>query len=387
MHVIPYAIGRFAFRAGKIVAPRHPAASIGRRRRAAVVAAFTVALVHADAAMALTNDEILNLSGADRAQILVAGAQNEGEVVFYSSLIVDKPLRPLVEAFMKKYSFLKATYWRGDTEGIVAKLVAEERSGKPVVDVMEGAGIGEAAITTGFVVPYRTPVMNAYPQTYRDPHGLWSPTRLSYFALGYNTKLVAAADVPKTYDDLLDPRWQGKMAWRVGDSTGVPMFLTNLRLAWGEDRAAAYFKALAGQRPINFGAGSARALVDRVIAGEYPIALGIFAHHPLSSKNKGAPVDSQLLAPVASTAGTLVVAKGLPHPYAAMLLVDFILSEEGQGILAQAGFFPADPNVPPLPWLMPLVPRNAHVQENFISPEKARDYSESSQKIFDALFR
>ena len=350
-------------------------------------AVFAFAFAHAGAAQALTSDEILKLSGPDRTQSLVDGAKKEGEVVFYSSLIVDKPLRPLVQAFMKKYPFIKATYWRGDTEGIVAKLIAEERSGHPVVDVMEGAGIGAAANTTGFLASYKTPVLDVYPPDYRDPHGLWAPTRLSYFALGYNTKLVAPADVPKTYEDLLDPRWKGKMAWRIGDATGADFFLTNLRLAWGEDKAIDYFKKLARQNIINFAAGSARTLVDRVIAGEYPLALGIFAHHPLSSKNKGAPVDSQLLAPVASTAGTLAVAKDLPHPYAAMLLVDFILSEDGQGVLAQAGFFPANPNVPPLPWLMPVVPRNAHVAENFISPEKAEEYSKSSEKIFETLFR
>jgi ABC-type Fe3+ transport system substrate-binding protein len=359
-------------------------ASCGSRLLAAILAA---AFVQVGAAKALTSDEILKLGGPERQQILIDGAKKEGEVVFYSSLIVDKPLRPLVEAFMKKYPFIKATYWRGDTEGIVAKLIAEERSGHPVVDVMEGAGIGAAANTTGFLASYKTPVLDSYPPDYRDPQGIWAPTRLSYFALGYNTKLVSPADVPKTYDDLLDPRWQGKMAWRVGDATGAAFFLTNLRLAWGEDKAMDYFKKLAQQRIINFAAGSARTLVDRVIAGEYPIALGIFAHHPLSSKNKGASVDSQLLAPVASTAGTLAVAKDLPHPYSAMLLVDFILSEEGQTVLAQAGFFPANPRVPPLPWLIPVVPRNAHVPENFIGPQKAEEYASRSQKIFDTLFR
>lgn len=358
-----------------------------RRCRNLAAATLMITLVHADAATALTNDEIFALSGPGRTQTLVDGAKQEGHVVFYSSLIVDSPLRPLTEAFMKKYPFLDMAYWRGDTDDIAAKLIAEERAGRVMADVMEGAGIGEAAIGTGFVVPFHTPVMESFPQTYRDPRGLWAPTRLSYFALGYNTKLVSAADVPKSYDDLLDPRWKGKLAWRVGDATGATMFLTNLRLAWGEDKAAAYFKALAGQNLIDFAAGSARTLVDRVIAGEYPIALGIFAHHPLASKNKGAPVDSQLLAPVASTAGTLVVPKGAPHPYAAMLLVDFILSEEGQSVLAQAGFFPANPAVPPLPWLMPVVPRNAQVPENFIGPDKARDYAETSQKIYDALFR
>ncbi len=126
---------------------------------------------------------------------------------------------------------------------------------------------------------------------------MWTPTRLSYYSIAYNTRLVPADKVPKSYDDLLDPQWKGKIAWRIGSASGTPLFITNLRLAWGEEKARAYFEKLKEQKIVNFGAGSARTLVDRVIAGEYAIALNIFAHHPLISKAKGAPVNSQLLDP------------------------------------------------------------------------------------------
>ena len=227
----------------------------------------------------------------------------------------------------------------------------------------------------------------AYPEQYRDPAGLWTPTRLSYYSIGYNTKLVAANKVPKTYADLLDPQWKGKMAWRIGSSTGTPLFLTNLRLAWGDENAARYFEKLKGQMIANFGAGSARTMVDRVIAGEYAIALNVFAHHPLISKAKGAPVDSQLMDPVASTAATMAVVKGVRHPHAAMLLVDFILSKEGQEILLGAQYFPADPDVAPSPLLASVVPKIAGVRENFIGPEKLLRYNDSSEEIFQRLFR
>jgi iron(III) transport system substrate-binding protein len=149
----------------------------------------------------------------------------------------------------------------------------------------------------------------------------------------------------------------------------------------------AYFDRLKDQKIVNFGAGSARTLVDRVIAGEYAIALNIFAHHPLISKGKGAPVSSQLMDPVATTAATMSVVKGLHHPYAAMLLVDYILSKEGQGILARAEYFPVDPDVAPLPALAPVVPRIAGVPENFVGPDKLIKYTDSSEEIFQKLFR
>src|SRR5207237_5217575 len=186
----------------------------------------------------------------------------------------------------------------------------------------------------------------AYPIQYRDPAGMLTPTRHSYYSIAYSTRLVPADKVPKSYDDLLDPQWKGKMAWRIGSASGTPLFITNLRLAWGEERARAYFEKLKEQKIVNFGAGSARTLVDRVIAGEYAIALNIFAHHPLISKAKGAPVNSRLMDPVAATAATMGIVKGAKHPNAALLLIDFILSKEGQEVLAAADYFPADPQVP-----------------------------------------
>ena len=172
-----------------------------------------------------------------------------------------------------------------------------------------------------------------------------------------------------------------------GPSSGTPLFLTTIRLARGEAKANEYFRKLATQKVINFGAGSARTLVDRVIAGEFPIALNIFAHHPLISRAKGAPVNSQLMDPVASTAGTMVIPKGVRNPHAALLLAEFILSQEGQQILANADYFPVRPDVPPKDVLASVIPARAGVPELFISSDQLNEYTESSQKIFDEMFR
>jgi ABC-type Fe3+ transport system substrate-binding protein len=344
-------------------------------------------LMHASLAQAQTASDILTYSGSDRDQKLLEGARKEGQVVFYSAMIVNQALRPLADGFMKKYPGVKMTFWRGDTEEIIAKLTAEVRAGNLVGDLIEGTGIGELAIAANLVQPYQTPVSQQYPPHYRDPRNLWTATRLSYFSAAYNTKLVPANQAPKTYADLLDPKWKGKLSWRIGTSSGTPLFIMNLRLAWGEERAMAYFKKLKEQQVVNFGSGSARTLVDRVMAGEYPIALNIFAHHPLISAAKGAPVASVLMDPVASTTATMVVPKGIKHPYAAMLLTDFILSKEGQAIMAQAEYFPSHPDVPPLESLASIVPTKAGVPENFISPENLLKFNESSEQIYQDLFR
>ncbi len=362
----------------------------GRRRGIAAIAAMAAALsalIPAASAAALTTEEILNYQGIDRAQVLLDGAKKEGEVVLYSGIIVNQALRPIAEAFMQAYPFLKLTYLRADSEELVAKLTAEVRANNVVADLAEGTGIAEEAIGAGIVQPFSTPVLATYPERYRDPNHLWAPTRLSYFSIAYNTKLVPPDKVPKTYADLLDPQWKGKMAWPFRAATGTDLFVTNLRMAWGDDKAMDYFKVLAGQGIINFASGSARTLVDRVIAGEYPIALAIYAHHPLISAGKGAPVNSQLMDPVASAAGTIVAVKGMKHPYAAMLLVDFVLSEKGQQILAAAEYFPARPDVAPLPQLAAVVPQKAGFTENFIGPDAMNKFTPGTEAIVQELFR
>ena len=350
-------------------------------------AMICVAFLTSTGAHALTQEEILNYRGADRDQILLDGAKKEGEVVFYASVIVNQALRPIAEGFMKKYPGVKLGYWRADAPELIAKITAESRAHNIVADVIEGTGMAELAVAAGLVQKYQSPVSDEYPSQYRDPRNLWTSTRLSYFSIAYSTKNVASNEVPKTYEDLLDPKWQGKLAWRVGSVTGTELFITNLRMAWGEEKALAYFHKLAGQKMINFGSGSARTLVDRVMAGEFPLALNIFAHHPLISAQKGAPVNSQLMDPVPSSPSTMAVMKDLRHPYAAMLLVDFVLSKEGQGIMAKAEYFPSRPDVLALPHLQAVVPQKAGVPENFISPENMLKYAEGSNRIYQDLFR
>lgn len=331
--------------------------------------------------------DIFKYDGPDRQQRLIEGARKEGQVVLYSAMIVNQALRPIADKFGKTYPFIKMTYWRADSEDIAQKASAEVRAGNVVGDVLEGTGVGEQAVQAGLLTPYTTPSIAAYPAHYSDPAHMWTPTRLSYYSIAYNTRLVPENKVPKTFEDLLDPQWKGKMAWRIGSASGTPLFITNLRLAWGEERARAYFEKLKEQKIVNFGAGSARTLVDRVIAGEYAIALNIFAHHPLISRAKGAPVNAKLLDPVASTAATIGVVKGAKHPHAALLLIDFVLSRQGQEILLGADYFPADPAVPPAAMLAPVVPKLAGVPENFIGPDKLIKYTNSSEEIFRQLFR
>lgn len=350
------------------------------------IAAAVGAITLLNAARAAPKINPLTYSGPDREAKLIAGAKREGKVVFYSGMIANQALQPIANAFQKKYPFVKLSFWRADSEDILAKLLAESRGDNHIGDVIEGTGVGEQAVKANLAQPFTTPTLKEFPKKYLDPDDMWAPTRLSYFGTAYNTHLVPPGHEPKTYEALLDPQWKGKMAWSFGPEVGTALFLTNLRIAWGESKAMAYFKKLAKQHVVNYGA-TARTVVDRVMAGEFSLGLGIYAHHPLISKAQGAPVDTVLMNPVASAAGTVLIAKDAPHPYAAMLLVEFLLSKDGQTILAKSKYFPARADVPPLPMLQRIVPEKAGFQENFISPVLLDRYTPSSNKIANEVFR
>lgn len=348
---------------------------------------IVMGLAMSSASAQAPDSDILTYTGSDRTERLIAGAKREGQVTYYSAMIVNQALRPLTAAFQKKYPFIKMTFWRANSEDIQTRMSAEVRAKNLVVDIAEGTGIGELAVRSGMAQEAWSPQVADIPEYMRDRRRLWVPTRMSYFGIAYNTRLVPVASAPKSYEDLLDRKWKGKMVWPLLTHIGAPLFVTNLRMTRGEDEALAYLQKLRTQNIVNFGAGNPRTLVDRVIAGEYSIAVQIFAHHPLISAGKGAPVAAQLLPPVASAPGTLVIPKGARNPHAALLLMDFLLSKEGQKILADAEYLPVRPDVDPLPQIAPIVPSRAGVQENFVTPENLNSYMERSAKIVEDLFR
>ena len=336
-------------------------------------------------AAALTQSEIALLTGPDRQKILEEGARREGAVMIYSGIITDQALRPLVEGFPRHYPFIKAEFWRGDSRPIVQKILAEERAGSVIGDVLEGTGLSQALVAAGVLEPFTSPELASMPEDHRDPNHLWAPTRMSYFGAAFNTRLVKAEEAPRSYEDLLDPKWKGKIAWVTEAQEGMPIFITNLRLAWGEEKAEAYVKRLAQQKLIPFGE-SGRALVNRVMDGEYPLALAIFLHHPLISARSGAPVDSIPMDPVSSLAGTVVLPKNVPHPHSAMLLIDFLLSKDGQEVLARSDYFPSNPQVKPAEYLRRIVPGTIGMQEKFLRPEVWAAESERTQALYEKYF-
>jgi ABC-type Fe3+ transport system substrate-binding protein len=328
----------------------------------------------------------LMYKGADRANVILDGAKKEGKLVFYSSMIVNQALRPITQAFMAKYPSVKVEFWRGSGRGIVQKVLAELRAKSLQADVIESSGIAGAFMAAKVLAPFHTPESAPYPADYRQPAGFYVASRISYFGTAYNTKLVKKIDLPKTYADLLDSKWKGKIAWRAGSESGAPLFIGNIIQLMGKAKGEGYLKKLAKNKIVNY-SGSARALVDRTGQGEYSMAINIFSHHPLISQKKGAPLDLATLDPIPSILSTIVIPKGVQRPHAAMLFTDFFLSKEGQTVLAKANYFPPHPDIQPSKMLSKAIPKNNNMREKAFSPELLFSTRGHSNALFKKLFK
>ena len=161
--------------------------------------------------LAASIEELSRLSGQEREKALIAGARAEGKVVMYSAMIENQALRPLKEAFKLKYPFIDVEFWRADTRDLINKTLAEVRARNVNVDVIEGGGVSQALLRANVLAPFALPEAQRLAPSMRDPRGYWVATRVSYFGMAYNTKMVPADEVPKTYADLLDPKWKGRM--------------------------------------------------------------------------------------------------------------------------------------------------------------------------------
>lgn len=350
---------------------------------------FTIALAAAVglATLARAQDtSILTYSGPDRQQKLEEGARKEGALMFYSALTIDQGLRAIVDGFMKKYPFVKTEFWRGTELQIVQKILAEQRAGAVTGDVIESVGIVTHMQKANAVLPFTSPHFNDIPDRYRDKTNLSAATRLNFFGLAYNTKLVPPGTQPRTYDELLDPKWKGKLAWREDAISGTALFITSMMLTRGEKAAEEYFAKLRAQNIVSF-TGSGRTLVNRVIEGEYQLAVNIFMHHPVISATAGAPSAAQPMEPIPSISGSMLIPKGVKHPHAAALFADFFLSPEGQTVMRDAQYFPVTNTVKPLRELEPIMPQGAGMKEIFVSDTQLFEWQRKTDTIYKKYFR
>jgi iron(III) transport system substrate-binding protein len=314
---------------------------------------------------------------------LIAKAKQEGEVVYYTDLIVDQIVRPLASAFEAKYG-IKVSYARADSQVNILKMLNELKAGRVMSDIF-GLNTGlEVLIAAGAARQFTAANGEELPARYRDPDRYWVSSHLFVITPALNTDLVPAAQRPRSYDDLLAPYWKDKMVWKPNDLTGAPGFIGNVLISMGEARGTDYLRKLSKQG-IKMVNGSARAVLDQVIAGEYSLSLQILNHHAAISARKGAPVDWVRLDPVTVAPGLVGMTSGGPHPNAGMLFVEFMTSKEGQQIFQKADYLPARPDVPPL--IPDLIPETGGFAGNVITPAITAEGYDHWNNVFKDLFR
>jgi iron(III) transport system substrate-binding protein len=298
------------------------------RRAVLAAAALFLALGFAPAsAQAVTTAETGTLTGPDRLQRLLAGAQKEGVVDVYSSATTDI-MDAVRKGFAKKYPGIRINVWKSSSIAILQRALTEARGGRFAVDVIETpASELEALHREKLLQDVKLPVFaELMPQAVAPGRG-WIASRVIIFEGAYNTNLVKPADLPKSYQDLLNPKWRG----RIGiEGTDANWFMSLVK-TMGEDKGVKLFKDIAATNGLSTRQGHTT-LTNMVVSGEVPLALNVYRHFVLPAKAEGAPIAELQLSPVLAVPSGAAVMRRAPHPYAAVLFLDYLLSD-GQPLL------------------------------------------------------
>ena len=310
-----------------------------RRPPVKVIFLLVFALLSAAAsAQPARTDGVLAYRGADREARLAERAKQEGTVVLYTSLAPTES-KPFAEAFEKKYG-VKVELWRALSDKVLQRVVTEAQARRNAVDVVETNGPEmEAIAQEKILAEVYSPYLADLPAGGIPAHRTWYPDRLNFFVVGYNTQKVKRDELPKTYEGFLDPKWKGRIGIEATDSE----WMAALVKQWGEAKGMDYFRRLAAMKP---DMRKGHVLIAQLVAtGEVPVCLTCYNANIESLKKKGAPIDLAPVQPVIARPQGIGVARDAPHPAAALLFLDFVLSPEGQKLYESMGRVPASTKV------------------------------------------
>ena len=315
-------------------------------------------------------DDILNYQGPDREKRLIERAKQEGSVTVYTSLAPTEA-QPMAQAFEKKYG-IKVELWRALSERVLQRAISEARAGRVIADVIATNGPEMESLTREKALTlFFTPHLADLPPALVPKHRMWMPDRLQIFVVGYNTNLVRKEELPKSLTGFTDPKWKGKLGVEAGDSE----WMATLVKHWGEAPGMAFFRKLAEMRPE---VRKSHVLFAQLVsAGEIPVGLGIYGSNAETLKRKGAPIDWAPIDPAVARPQGIAVARGAPHPAAAALFANFVLSEEGQKLYDDMGRPPVNTKVKSSLTNFPYI---------VLDPVTVLDESEKWSKLWEELF-
>ena len=267
---------------------------------------------------------------AASSESLIDAAKREGEVVYYASMNLSEA-NAIVAEFEKRYPFIKVKLQRTGSEKLLSRVLTEFRAKKIFADVIQTVEFSMHIFNrTGALARYLPQSNAAYPKEFKE-EGFWTTVYYNAYVTAYNTRLVPARQLPKTYDDLLDPKWKGKL---MMEGTKADWFAGMLQIL-GQERGLKYMRDLAKQQPSP--REGHELLAQLVVAGEGAFDINIPAASVERMKERGAPIDWTALGPTPAIMVGSGVATGAPHPNAAKLFLEFALSREGQKLMQTPG--------------------------------------------------
>ena len=279
------------------------------------------------------------LSQPQRQQRLHELAKNEGEAVIYANMDVSA-MKPLTDGFMKRYPGAKAASVHFSGAAIITRLDSEARAGKPVSDVVLSGQLGVLAlIDKKIALRYRSPEREFFRDGLKDKDGLWTAYMTNVMVSAYNTRQVKKEEAPRSVEDLVTPRWKGKLTM---DSQSYVWFGTMMQYL-GEEAGLRFMKRL-NEQNISHQRGR-RLMTQLVAAGEFDMAVETNLNSVLTLSKQGAPLAFAPIQPYFLSPSLVFMSANAPHPYTGALFVDYLLSEEGQKVVVTTNRMPANNKV------------------------------------------
>ncbi|HZF18097.1 MAG TPA: extracellular solute-binding protein [Burkholderiales bacterium] len=292
------------------------------------------------AAQGAAAQALFDYGGPDRMERIAAAAKKEGTLTIYTTF-AEKDQPALLGPFEAKYG-VKVVVWRGGTDKVLQRTIAESAAKRYSVDVIHfGSPEMEALSREKILQAVVSPVHRDLQPGSVPAHREWAATLLSVWVQVYNTNLIRKQDLPKSYADLLDPRWKGKLGI---EAKNEDWFASVVDAMGGGEKGLQFFRDLVARNGLSPRTGHTL-LNNMVIAGEVPLALDIYNYMPEQAKKKGAPIDWFALEPAIARSNAVGVARRAPHPNAALLFYEYMLGAEGQQALARMDYVPSNTRV------------------------------------------
>ena len=264
-----------------------------------------------------------------------ARAAGDGTLNVYTSLTVED--MGALNARFEAKTGVRIRLWRASSDKVQQRVITEARAGRYDVDIVEtNAPPLESLHREGLLQAVRSSVQDDLIAACLPAHREWAGSRLNVFVQAYNTQLIRKDDLPRSYEDLLDPKWKGKLGIESSDEDWFATILGAL----GEERGIELFRRIVAANGISVRKGHTL-LTNLVASGEVPLALTVYNFTAEQLRRKGAPFDWFVIPPAVARANGLAIAKRAPHPQPARLYYDFMLGDEAQAMLVERGFMPA----------------------------------------------